>query len=401
MDIFDGDADSQTVEYEPVGVKDLLIAMKDSSELIVDLAYSAVLHNSEELAEEVLALESQMDLLQMQARMNMLMAARNTTDAKQLAPVLGMVGAAEKISEAAGDIAHIVLGEEQLPGAIRTALPEAMEVLERAVVDVDSPYAGHSLGEIDLETETGVRVIAVRGAGEWVLNPDRDTVLETDDVLMLRGAEHNLSAVYETVTGEAYEEPEEVEHDIADLARAVDSIVLMKNVSELSVDLAYGSVLYDDEELAEEVHALEVEVDGLHSRLEVWTLRAATEVEDPVSLRGLLRLANSTEMISDAALEITEGILRDIDTHPVIAESVRESDLAIRRARVEPGSVLDGATVATADEKTSGISIIAIHGSDDRWVFYPDADDRIEANDVLIARGTWIATEDLMDVASA
>jgi uncharacterized protein with PhoU and TrkA domain len=133
----------------------------------------------------------------------------------------------------------------------------------------------------------------------------------------------------------------------------------------------------------------------------VWTLRAATEVEDPVSLRGLLRLANSTEMISDAALEITEGILRDIDTHPVIAESVRESDLAIRRARVEPGSVLDGATVATADEKTSGISIIAIHGSDDRWVFYPDADDRIEANDVLIARGTWIATEDLMDVASA
>ena len=55
---FDGDPRTETVEYKPVGVKDLLVAMKDSSELIVDLAYSALLHNSDELASEVLALES-------------------------------------------------------------------------------------------------------------------------------------------------------------------------------------------------------------------------------------------------------------------------------------------------------------------------------------------------------
>jgi uncharacterized protein with PhoU and TrkA domain len=173
----------------------------------------------------------------------------------------------------------------------------------------------------------------------------------------------------------------------------------MKNVSELSVDLAYASVLLDDTELAEEVHSLEVEVDGLQSRLEAWVLRAASEVEDPVRLRGLFHLANSTELISDAALEITEGILRDIDTHPVIAESVRESEVAVRRVPVHPDSDLGGGTVEDVLDANPGVSVIAIHRADDEWVFYPTTDDEVDAGDMLIARGTWNATEQLISSA--
>jgi len=175
MAAFDGDPESETVEYEPVGVKDLLVAMKNSSELIVDLAYSALLHNSEQLAKEVLELESQMDRLQIQARMNLLIAVRNPKDAKQLAPVLGVVGATEKISNAAGDIAAVVLEEEQFPVSIRAALPEAMEMLVRAPLSPASPFADRSLGELDLETETGVRVIGIRTDDEWELDPNNET----------------------------------------------------------------------------------------------------------------------------------------------------------------------------------------------------------------------------------
>ena len=393
---FDGDPRTETVEYKPVGVKDLLVAMKDSSELIVDLAYSALLHNSDELASEVLALESRMDVLQMQARMNMLMAARKPEEARLLAPVLGIIGAAEKISEAAGDIAGVVRGEEELPGAIRAALPDAMEVLARAPVDPASEYAGSTIGQLDVGTRTGVTVIALRRDDDWVLNPDAETTVTAGDVLLLRGAESNVSAVYETVTGETYDHAEETEREISDLARAVDTIVLMKNVSELSVDLAYASVLFDDEELAEEVHSLEIEVDALQSRLEAWTLRAAADIEDPVSLLGLLHLAASTELISDAALEITEGILRDIDTHPVIAESVRESDVAVRRIRVDPGSGFDEEPLKRVLDAHPGVSIIAIHRPDDEWVFYPDEGTQIGGGDVLLARGTWEATKSLL-----
>lgn len=437
MDLFDGDAEGGAVEYEPIGVKDLLVAMKNSSELIVDLAYSALLHNSDALAEEVLELEAQMDILQLQARMNMLMAARTTTDAKQLAPVLGMIGAAEKISEAAGDMAHLVLSEDDLPWEIRSVLPEAMEVLARAELDQDSPYSGRTLGDIDLETETGVRVIAIRGETEWKTDPDYETTLQPGDVLLLRSAEANLAEVYERVTGEPYETPVTVTDDdpasssdqethsdpeasaetepaekraregqseggepITDLERAVDTIVLMKNVSELSVDLAYASILFDDEELAQEVRDLEVEVDALQARLEAWTLRAASEMEDPVSLRSVLRIASSAELISDAALEISEGILRDIDTHPVIAESVRESDVAVRRVRLRAGSKFAGAMIEDIVESHPGVAVIAIHRADEEWVFYPEPDHAVEGGDALIARGTWNATDELLEDAT-
>ncbi|WP_436935408.1 potassium channel family protein [Halovenus marina] len=401
MAAFDGDPGSETIEYEPVGVKDLLVAMKNSSELIVDLAYSALLNNSEQLATEVLELESQMDRLQMQARMNLLMAARNPQDSKQLAPVLGVVGATEKISNAAGDIAAIVLEETELPGAIRAALPEAMEVLTRATVDPGSAYADRSLGDIDLETETGVRVIALRSDDEWELDPDNETTLESGDVLLLRGAASNLVDVYETVTGEPYEQTEPVESEITDLDRAVDTIVLMKNVSELSVDLAYGSVLADDEPLAREVHSLEIEVDALQARLEAWTLQAAGEIDDPITLRGLLRLANSAEVISDAALEITEGILRDIDTHPVITESVKESDVAVRPVRIGAESPFVGADLGSILDTHAGVSVIAIHDAADEWTFYPERASQLATGDVVIARGTWNAIDDLLSAAEA
>jgi uncharacterized protein with PhoU and TrkA domain len=400
MDAFGADADAGTVSYEPIGVKDLLSSMKDGSELIVDLAYSALLHNSENLAEEVLQLEQQMDLLQLQARMNMLMAARNPDDARRLAPVLGIIGAAEKISDAAGEIASLVLGEESLPGSIQTALPEAIEVLEQATMAGDSIYAGQTLGEINLETDTGVRVIGIRGESGWELDPDKESRLAVGDSLLLRGSEDNVAQVYQRITAQRYEQPEPSEAEFSNLERAVDTIVLMKNVSELAVDLAYASVLFDDEDLAEEVSTLEVEVDSLHSRLEAWALQAAADVDDPVSLRGLLRLASSSEMISDAALEITEGILRDIDTHPVIAESVRESDIAVRRAEIGAESPFADRTVESILEEIPGVSIIAIHESGGEWVFYPEGEEQATAGDVLIVRGTWNATEQLLDAAA-
>ena len=294
MDAFDADPSTQTVEYKPVGVKDLLIAMKDTSELIVDLAYSALLNNSDDLAEEVLQLESRMDVLQMQARMNMLMAARKPEEARLLAPVLGIIGAAEKISEAAGDVANVVLEEEDLPGAIRAALLEAMEVLARAPVAADSRYAGRTLGGIDLETETGVRVIALRRDDDWVLNPDNETTIEAGDVLLLRGAEPNVSGVYEIVTGDPYQSPDEVDHEMSDLTRAVDTIVLMKNVSELSVDLAYASVLFDDEALAEEVHALEI-TEGILQGGVADQFGAVCQVQQAAQRDGVAHLACGPE----------------------------------------------------------------------------------------------------------
>jgi len=398
--------DPQDVEYEPVSVKEVLAEMKDTAELLIDLSYSAVLNGSDDIAREVLELEGRMDILQLQGRMSLLMAARSPEDAEQLAPVLGVMGAAEKISNAAGDIAKIVLEDIGMPDAIRTALPEAIEVLVRATVADDSPYAGQTLQEINMETETGVRVIAIRresvtGKRRWLMNPGPDSQLEPGDSLLLRGPLDGIETVYEAVSGRPYETPEAVEPPIEDLERAIDSITLMKDMSELAVDLAYGAVLFDSEGVAEEVKELEAEVDALKSRFEAWTLRAASRVEDPVRLRGLVHLASATEVISDAALEISEGVLRGIDAHPVVAAAVEESDEVIVRLAVEADAALAGTTLGEQMVKTeTGMRVIAVRrrGEDSEWVVQPGPTTELRGGDVIIAKGTRAGAERLSEL---
>jgi uncharacterized protein with PhoU and TrkA domain len=47
----------EKIEYKPISIRELLVEIKDLSELMIDLAYSAALFNSHELAEDVLDLE--------------------------------------------------------------------------------------------------------------------------------------------------------------------------------------------------------------------------------------------------------------------------------------------------------------------------------------------------------
>ena len=71
----------EEIEYEPKSVKELLTEMKDVSELIVDLAYSAVLFDSKEIGDEVSHLEAKMDTLQYHIRLASMLAARTVDEA--------------------------------------------------------------------------------------------------------------------------------------------------------------------------------------------------------------------------------------------------------------------------------------------------------------------------------
>ncbi len=394
MGRFDESESPLAVRYEPASVKDLLVEMKDTAELLIDLSYSAVLHGSPTIAREVVELEHRMDVLQMRARMSLMLAARNPDEAETLAPVLGVVEAADKISDAAGDIAKIVTEEIGLPDAMRGALTEGVETLVRGTVSADSDYAGRTLEDVDLESVTGVRVIALRRDDDWILNPGPKTELRAGDVTLLRGPAAGVSEAYPELAGEPFEPDEPVDPAIDDLERAVDSIVLMKNLSELAVDLAYGSVLFDNATLAEEVSNLEVEVDALQSRFEAWTLRAASEAEDPVSLRGLIHLGVATEEISDAAVAITEGVLRDIGVHPVLEMAVQESDEIITRTVVDGRSALDGTRVDEGVPATDiSTSVLAVRRPGEGWLVGPDIDTTLRAGDAVISKGTRTSAE--------
>jgi len=178
----------EKIKYKPVPVRDLLIEMKDLSELMIDLAYSAALFDSRPLAEEVIELEKRVDTLAYLLDMSAMVAARNAEDAEALVGVTVVAAATDKISDAAGDIAAIVLRGIGIHPIVREAFRKMEERLTKVKTKPNSVLVGKRLGELDLAATMGVDVIAIRRDKELIVNPKEDEVIKKGDIITARGA---------------------------------------------------------------------------------------------------------------------------------------------------------------------------------------------------------------------
>ncbi len=389
------------IEHCSQNMKELLVGMKDTSELMLDLAYSAVIYDDEDIAEEVIRLEDKMDTLEYHMKITAMQAARRIDEAHQLSGVLKAASAAENIANAAGDIANIVRLKMGIPTELKADIREAEETVTRVTIEPDSPVIGKTVGELKLEIETGMGVIAIRQGSSWIYDVEKDTTILSGDILFARGHDEGLPIFTELVTGKPFVKREyKPTEPIEDLERAVDIVVEMKNKSELSVGLAYSAVLFYNKDLANEVEILEEEMDQMKYELQHWVLESAKHVEDVDSLRGLLHLANASEFISDAAYEIADIVLRDIELHPIFMMAVRESDEVMTKINVAECSPIVNMTLGELKLETeTGMHVMAIkRGS--RWIYRPGSKTKIKSDDILIARGSHDSETQLLEMTA-
>jgi len=177
----------EKVKYKPVPVRDLFLEMKNLSELMIDLAYSAALFNDRELAEDILELENRVDTLDYLLEMTLMIAARDAHDAEALAGVSAVASAADKISDAAADIAAIVTQNIGVHPIVAKVFEKVEERLMQAKVSVDSSLVGKRVGELDLAARMGVDIIALRREKDWIINPEKTEHIRDGDVLVVRG----------------------------------------------------------------------------------------------------------------------------------------------------------------------------------------------------------------------
>ena len=191
----------ERVEYTPVSVRETLILMKDISELMIDLAYSAALFSNRELAEEVMELERKMDTLVYVLNMNLMLAARDKDDAESLAGVAKVGSLTNSISDAAADIAGIVLHGIGVHPIVQEVFQRTEEHLARVQMTENSILAGRSVDDLDLAAEMGVDIIAVRRGRHWMINPEKEIILP-EDVLLARGTASGLEKLVKAARGE-------------------------------------------------------------------------------------------------------------------------------------------------------------------------------------------------------
>ncbi len=378
-------------EISTFNAKAVLVEMKDISSSMLDLAYSAIIYNNPEIANEVFKLEQTMHSLLYKLRIAIMLGVRNIEDAFEFVGILQIASAAEKIANAAGDIAKV---------ATSVSITDYLdrEDFEEAIINVrikpPSTLRNKSLAELKLETETGMHVLALKRGSQWIFSPEKDERLLENDLIITSGPTEGIPAFCKLATGREYKEREKETEEGLKRKRLTeeiaDLIADMKNVSELMVGLAYSAVRFYSKEIAQEVKNMEESMDRMKEELEILVIEAArgvTKRSNFAEFRGLLHIAWSSEILSDAAYEIADVVLRDIPLHPVFRASIEESDEIILKMEAKNPEIFDQTLKTLRIETRTGMFILAIRRREGKWVYNPAGSAVIKSGDLLIMRG--------------
>jgi uncharacterized protein with PhoU and TrkA domain len=170
------------------------VELKDTSELMIDLAYSSLMLNSKELAEEVERLEERMDQLHTDFELLALTSDFKKEEASGFLGLIRLGVATEKIADAAADMAEVVLRGIEPHPILKLTIKEAEETVTQACVTADSPLVGKSLKEARVHEETGMWVLVIKRNDNCV-RPRGDSKIASGDVLVASGYAEGADAL--------------------------------------------------------------------------------------------------------------------------------------------------------------------------------------------------------------
>jgi len=162
------------------------VELKDTSELMMDLAYSSLLLNSGELAEEVQKLEEYVDKLHTDFELLVLSSKFKKEEARGFLGLIRLGVVAEKIADAAAEIAEVVLRGIEPHPVLKITIAEAEETVTHVGVAEKSSLVNKTLREARIPEETGMWILAIK-RGDKCMRPKPDSKIETGDILIASG----------------------------------------------------------------------------------------------------------------------------------------------------------------------------------------------------------------------
>jgi uncharacterized protein with PhoU and TrkA domain len=163
-----------------------LAELKDTSELMMDLAYTALMFNSRELAEEVERLEEYVDNLHTTFELLVLKSDFKKEEASGFLGLIRLGVVTEKIADAAAEMAEVVLRGIETHPVLKLTIKEAEETVIQACVTADSPLVDKTLKEARVHEETGMWIQVIR-RGQKIRRPKGDSKIQAGDVLIASG----------------------------------------------------------------------------------------------------------------------------------------------------------------------------------------------------------------------
>ncbi|TRO48252.1 PhoU family transcriptional regulator [Candidatus Bathyarchaeota archaeon] len=180
------------------------VELKNTSELMIDLAYSSLMLNSAELAEEVQHLEEHMDELHTEFELLALTSNFKKEEASGFLGLIRLGVATEKIADAAAEMAEVVLRGIEPHPVLKIAIREAEETVTQAYVTNNSPLVNKTLKEARVHEDTGMWILAIRRNNKS-LRPKPYTKILPGDVLIASGYSEGASDLRKLASPEKIE----------------------------------------------------------------------------------------------------------------------------------------------------------------------------------------------------
>jgi len=184
----------------------LFRTLKQKSEKMVDLAYSALLFSSREIAEDVCEMEERIDNLHVMFEQTIITLASTVEEPKKLLSLLRLGIATENIADAAKEIAEVVLREIKPHPVFTRIMSETDDTITRVKVGPSSPIVNRNIGDLRIKDETGMKIIAIRRDNDWLYGPYKGVKIKEGDILIAEGAQEGSELFVKLVLGEKKEE---------------------------------------------------------------------------------------------------------------------------------------------------------------------------------------------------
>jgi uncharacterized protein with PhoU and TrkA domain len=168
---------------------DVLVEMKNVSEVAIGLAYSALLFNDQSLAAEVNHLEDRLDEMRERLEVWVLRAASEQVEPSPLRGLLHLGGAAEELGDAAQQMVWLVEEGEEMHPVLAIAFGDTDEVIVRVPVSPGSKFDGRTITVAQLELDTGYYLLAIRRAGRYLYRPRGEVQFSAGDEMIASGPE--------------------------------------------------------------------------------------------------------------------------------------------------------------------------------------------------------------------
>ncbi|MCD6477855.1 MAG: PhoU family transcriptional regulator [Candidatus Aenigmarchaeota archaeon] len=184
-------------------VKELLEELKNVSELMLDLAYSAVFFESKDIAREVILLSDSVSKLEEDLYLHLFAISKKMS--KRLISVIELVETSKKVAAAAKNLGELVLEGKELHPVIKVALKETDESIVRVKISKNSIMANKTLGELKFRSNTGLDVIAIRRRKKWIFDPKKNTRIYPGDVIIAVGSLESCRRAKDIANGKIQE----------------------------------------------------------------------------------------------------------------------------------------------------------------------------------------------------